>query len=92
VRPERSTKPGEGPVASEYIENPETVTRRFAGRLKAFQKAEHADASIVRTLLCRVVGEATTTSRRTLELPRSHIHLRNMPLGIATSLDAEKII
>src|SRR5688572_1203661 len=86
VTPQRLTKPCKGAIASEYIQDPETLTRNVEGRPEALQKCEHAHFSIVGTLLCAIVGQAAATQFLVLELPRGPIHGRNMPLGIATSL------
>jgi hypothetical protein len=90
--PQRFAKPGKGPIASEYIQNPEVLTGNLEGRREALQKRGHADFSIVRTLLCKIVGQAAAAQFLTLELPRDHIHFRDMPLGVATSLVTKKII
>jgi hypothetical protein len=90
--PQRFTKPCKGPIASEYIQNSETLTRNFEGRAEALQKCDHAHFSIVNALLGTIVSQATATYFLILELPRGQIHLRNMPLGVATSLGAEEII
>jgi hypothetical protein len=90
--PQRFTKPRKGPIASEHIQNPEILTRNFKGRAEALQKRGHAHSSIVRTLLCHVVGQATATRILILELARDDVHLPDMPLGITTSLVTQKII
>src|SRR5207245_4738010 len=86
VMPQRFKKPREGPTASEYIENPETLTRNLEGRPEALQKRGHAYFSIVRALLRHIVGQAAATLFFILELPRDPIQFCNMPLGVATSL------
>src|SRR6266571_4943678 len=92
VMPQRFTEPCKGPIASEYIQNPETLTRNFEGRPEALQKRSHAHFSIVRTLLCNIEGQAAATHFLILELTRDHVHFRNIALGVATSLVTKKII
>ena len=90
--PQRFTEPRKGPIATEYIQNPETLARSFEGRAEALQKRSHSHFSIVHTLLCNIVGQAAATHFLILELPRDHIQLRNMPLGVARSLVTKKIV
>jgi hypothetical protein len=90
--PQRFAKPGKGPIAPEYIQDPETLTGNFHGRREALQKCGHAHFSIVPALLCRIVGQAAATRFLILEFPRGDIHFRNMPPGVATPLAAQEII
>src|ERR1041384_4637504 len=82
VMPERFTKTRKGPIASEHVENPETVARNFERRREALQKCGHADFSIVSTLLRKIEGRAAATCFLILKLPREPVHLRDMPLGV----------